>query len=120
MPTEFTDRVFTVVDARDAAGFAALFADDGRFVFGNSEPLVGPAEITEGLDQFFASIDDLRHEVLNEWVTGADTVTELVVTYDRLDGAVVTLPAVSIWHVADGGRIDHYRVYIDLAPLYAP
>lgn len=32
--------------------------------------------------------------MVNEWVTGAETVVELKVTYDRLDGCTVTVPAV--------------------------
>jgi hypothetical protein len=43
--TDFTEYVFAIVDKRDAQGFAALFAPEGRFVFGNADPIVGPAGI---------------------------------------------------------------------------
>jgi hypothetical protein len=69
---------------------------------------------------FFTTIGGLRHQVVNEWVTGEDTVVELKVAYDRLDGRSVSVPAVSIWHVDGDGLIDHYRIFIDLAPVYAP
>ena len=120
MPAELTDRIFTAVDSRDAVALSKFFHGTGRLVFGNSDPLVGPDAIAEGVGRFFTTIAGLRHHVLNEWVTGGDTVVELKVTYDRLDGRSVHVPAVSIWHVDDTGLIDHYRIFIDLAPVYAP
>jgi hypothetical protein len=120
MPTGLTDRVFTVVDSRDAVAFSTFFSGAGRLVFGNGEPMTGPDAIAEGVGRFFDTIAGLRHQVVNEWVIGADTVVELKVTYDRLDGRSVPVPAVSLWHVDEGGLIDHYRIFIDLAPVYAP
>ena len=120
MPNGLTTRVFAAVDARDAKAFAEFFAGNGRLVFGNGEPMVGAHAIAEGIGRFFTTIDGLRHQVRNEWVVGPDTVVELLVTYDRLDGRSVTLPAVSIWHLGNDDLIDDYRIYIDLAPLYAP
>jgi ketosteroid isomerase-like protein len=113
MASEFTSRVFEVVDAGDAAGFAEFFTDQGRMVFAHNEPLVGPEGIAKGVGAFFGTIKGLSHEILNEWVVGADTVVELKVTYDRLDGRSVSIPAVSIWHRTEDGPID-------LAPVYAP
>ncbi|CAM4049083.1 nuclear transport factor 2 family protein [Kibdelosporangium persicum] len=120
MATDLTTRVFTAVDARDAKAFSEFFAGDGRLVFGNGEPMAGAHAIAEGVGQFFTTISGLRHQVVNEWVTGPDTVVELKVTYDRLDGRSVTVPAVSIWHLDTDDLIDDYRIYIDLAPVYAP
>ena len=124
MPTDFTGHVFAIVDKRDAEGFAALFAPDGRFVFGNADPVVGPAAIAGAVGGFFAGIRGLRHELRNRWETGADTVAELVVEYDRADGRSVRIPAVTIFTRsgtgADTGSITDYRIYIDLDPLFAP
>jgi hypothetical protein len=120
----FTDHVFALVDKRDAEGFAALFAPDGRFVFGNADPIVGPAAIAAAVGAFFAGIDGLRHEIRNRWETGADTVAELVVEYDRQGGGPVRVPAVTIFTRDragdDAGLITDYRIYVDLAPLFAP
>jgi ketosteroid isomerase-like protein len=119
MSTDFTGHVFAIVDKRDAAGFAALFAPDGRFVFGNSEPIVGPAAIAEATDAFFANVLELRHEIVNNWEVGADTVAELTVEYHRLDDRYVTVPGVTIFTRDDAGLITHYRIFVDLAPLFA-
>jgi len=116
---DFTEYVFSIVDKRDAQGFAALFAPDGRFVFGNADPIVGPADIAGAVEAFFAGIAGLRHEIGNRWEIGADTVAELVVEYDRTDGSCVRVPAVTIFTRDGAGLITNYRIYVDLAPLFA-
>jgi hypothetical protein len=118
--TDFTEHVFAIVDKRDAQGFAALFAPEGRFVFGNADPIVGPAGIAAAVEGFFAGIRGLRHEIRNRWEIGADTVAELSVEYDRTDNRCVRLPAVSIFTRDTTGLITDYRIYVDLVPLFAP
>ena len=115
----FTERVFALVDKRDADGFAALFAPDGLFVFGNADPIQGPAAIAAAVRAFVATINGLRHRIVNDWRVGADTVAELSVEYHRLDGKHVTVPAVTIFTRDGTGLITHYRIFVDLAPLFA-
>lgn len=119
VPSALSDRVFAAVDAMKADALVELFAEDGRFVFGNNDPLHGHTAIAAGLEGFFASIQGLRHELVHEWNVQADTIVESRVTYTRLDGSTVTVPGVSIWHLGDDGLITDYRVFVDLAPLYA-
>ncbi|MFD2422737.1 nuclear transport factor 2 family protein [Amycolatopsis pigmentata] len=119
MASENVSRVFGIVDSGDAAAFGRLFSEGGRMVFGNGDPIHGPDRIAESVGEFFATIKGLRHAVRNEWTVGPDTIIELAVTYDRLDGKTVTVPAVTMWRAADDGLIDDYRIYIDLAPVYA-
>ncbi|GAB3413919.1 nuclear transport factor 2 family protein [Flindersiella endophytica] len=114
-----SDRVFAAVDAMKADAFVEFFAEDGRFVFGNNEPLLGHPAIAAGLEGFFATIQGLQHEPVHEWIVRSDTIVESRVTYTRLDGGTVTVPAVSIWQLGDDGLITDYRIFVDLAPLYA-
>jgi ketosteroid isomerase-like protein len=114
-----TRGLLAVVDAMDVATVVSLFAEDGRVVFGNAQPLVGIDEIRTGIAAFFDTIAGLHHEVVNEWNVGDDTIIELSVTYDRNDGKQVTIPCVTIFHTASAGKIDAYRVYFDVAPIYA-
>jgi len=116
---EFVREVFRRVDNFDPAAFAELFSPDGKIVFGNGEPMVGPGSIEAGVRGFFITIKGLRHRIANEWHQQGDSVIELDVTYDRLDGKQVTIPAVTIFHRRDDGLIDDYRVLFDLAPVYA-
>jgi ketosteroid isomerase-like protein len=114
-----TRNLFAVVDAMNVVTVMSLFAEDGRVVFGNGQPLVGTNEIRTGITAFFATIAGQHHEVVKEWNVGDDTVAELKVTYDRKDGQRVTIPCVTIFHTGEAGKIDDYRVYFDAAPIYA-
>jgi ketosteroid isomerase-like protein len=114
-----TRKLFAMTDAMDVATLVSLFAEDGRVIFGNGQPLVGIDEIRTGTRAFLATIAGLHHEIVNEWNVGDDTVVELKVTYQRKDGQQVTIPCVTIFHTSAGGDIDDYRVYFDVAPIYA-
>lgn len=119
MPSEFVARVFSTVDSTDVGAFVDLLSDDARVTFGNAEPLVGGAAVGEGLAAFYASIGGLRHEIVEELTADATTLVESRVTYTRLDGGVVTLPAATVIHRTDTGHIDQYRIYFDTTPVYA-
>jgi ketosteroid isomerase-like protein len=112
------DRVFALVDAMDIRGFGELFAEDGRVTFGNAEPMIGRDGIAAGLKQFYKSIAALRHEVVNIWSNEAHTIAYANVTYRRLDGHQVSVPSATIYHI-DDGKIDDYRIFIDLSPVYS-
>ena len=114
------DELFPVIDTKDPQAFAAHLAEDATLRFGNAEPLVGRAAVVAALTQFFATFEWLRHELVNQWDVGAETVAETQVSYGRLDGSVVTVPAVSIWRNRDDGLIEDYRIFVDLAPLFTP
>jgi uncharacterized protein (TIGR02246 family) len=119
MSVTLMHQVFAAVDAGDAAGFAGFFAPDGHLVFGNDEPLIGRDAIAGGLTSFLSTIGSLRHAVVREWDIEDTCIVELKVTYHRLDGSSVTIPVVSIVRTGQRGLIEDYRVYYDLAPLYA-
>jgi ketosteroid isomerase-like protein len=114
-----TRDLFAMVDSMDVATIAILFAQDARVVFGNGQPFVGIAAIRTGLTAFFDTIAGLRHEIVKEYNEGDDTIVELKVTYNRKDGQRVTIPCVTIFHVEAAGKIDAYRVYFDVTPIYA-
>jgi ketosteroid isomerase-like protein len=114
-----TRNVFALTDAMDVAAVVTHFAADARVVFGNGQPMVGVDEIRRGTTAFYETIAGLHHEIVNEWNFGNDTIVELKVTYDRKDGQQVTIPCVTIFHIDAAGKIDDYRVYYDVAPIYA-
>ena len=114
-----TRDLFATVDSMDVAAIASHFATDSRVVFGNGQPLVGIDEIRAGITAFYDTIAGLRHEIVNEWNVGDDAIVEFKVSYDRKDGQQVTIPCVTIFHTDVAGKIDDYRVYFDVAPIYA-
>ena len=114
-----TRDLFATVDSMDVATIATHFAEDARVVFGNAQPFVGIEAIRTGLTAFFETIAGLHHEIVKEYNVGTDTILEFKVTYDRKDGQRVTIPCVTIFHVDAAGKIDAYRVYFDVTPIYA-
>jgi len=114
-----TRNLFAMTDAMDVATLLSVFATDARVVFGNGQPMVGVDEIRTGATAFFDTIAGQHHEIVNEWNVGSDAIIELKVTYDRKDGRQVTIPCVTIFHTDAAGKIDDYRVFFDVAPIYA-
>ncbi|MFE3028182.1 nuclear transport factor 2 family protein [Nocardia tengchongensis] len=119
MTSALTAAALQAVDTLDAKGFTELFAPDGKITFGNSTALEGRTAVEAGCIGFFGLIDGIHHDIVSEWVVGRDTIVELAVTYTRKDGRKVSIPVVSIWTVDDNGLIDEYRVFFDLAPVFA-
>jgi ketosteroid isomerase-like protein len=111
--------VFALTDAMDVENLVSLFAADGRVVFGNGQPMVGVDEIRKGTYAFYDTIASLHHDIVKEWNVDADTIIELKVTYGRKDGQQVTIPCTTIFHTDSAGKIDDYRVYFDVTPIYA-
>jgi hypothetical protein len=112
--------VFRAVDSLDPAAIVPLLAEDARMRFGNADPFVGHEAIIAGATAFFGAIRKIRHSVHTVWTVGADTIAETDVTYTRHDGKDVTIPVVSIWRVDVDDRIEDYRVFYDVSPVFAP
>ncbi len=111
-------KVFADVDRMDAKAFASHLSEDCVLRFGNADELVGREAIEEGIDGLFASIKGLSHRIVGEWALGETEIVEVDVTYTRLDDDAVTLPAVVVGR-RGGDLFDEYRIYVDLAPVYA-
>ena len=118
-PRAFADGMFAVVDRLDADAFAAYYAEDAVLRFGNAEPVHGRDAIRQTYADFFATLDGLRHDMQHYHHTDDTHLAEALVTYTRQDGSLVTVPAMSVFHTRPDGLIDSYRIYVDLAPLYA-
>ena len=112
------DGLFASIDKKDTDAFLGYLAEDASFRFGSAPPVTGHAAIREGVDGFFASIAGSEHSLIN--IVGNDhiLVCEGEVTYNRHDGSIITLPFTNVFDV-DGERIAHYKIYIDIAPLYS-
>lgn len=117
--SEWVRSLFAAIDSKDAGLFAAHLADDVELQFGNIPVLKGRDPVREFVEKFFASIRSLRHDVLEHWAVGGDTIVcRGTVTYTRHDGSVLSVPFANIMTVA-GGRATAYRVYADVSALYA-
>ena len=110
-------QLFTDIDSMEPERFTAHLADDVTMRFGNAEPVQGRTAVHEVWAAFCDGIDGLSHAPRRSWQSAEGTVAEADVTYTRKDGATVTVPVVTIYR-ENGGLIDDYRVFIDLAPLF--
>ena len=111
-------KLFVSIDSMDTEGFLGFIAADAEFRFGSAPPIQGHDGIREAIDGFYSSIAALSHD-LQRIVAQDDTVIcEGEVTYTRHDGSTITLPFCNVFET-DDGLITLYRIYIDIAPLYA-
>jgi uncharacterized protein (TIGR02246 family) len=113
-----TGGMFAAIDARDSAGFAAYLTEDAVFRFGSAPPVQGRDAIQAAVDGFFTTIAGCSHKTAKSLRQDDTVVCEGEVTYQRHDGSSVTLPFTDIFEY-DGELIAHYKIYIDIAPLYA-
>ncbi len=112
------ENLFAAIDAMDTARFTDFFKDDALFRFGSAPVTAGKAAIAEAVSEFFRSIAALRHDIDFVISQGDAIVVEGCVTYTRHDGRRVVLPFANIITM-DGSKIANYKIYLDIAPLYA-
>jgi len=110
--------LFAAIDARDTEAFLGFLTNDAVFRFGSAPPVSGHGAVREAVAGFFTTIAGSRHALVNCLTDGRLMACEGEVTYRRLDGSELTLPFTNIFEF-DGELISHYRIYIDIAPLYA-
>ena len=115
---EYASEVYKAVDSKDEQRMASFLTENCTFVYANSEPVVGRANIAEASKNFMALIADIKHQLLDVWAVDDVIVSRLEVTYTRKDGSTLIVPAVTIWRIRNK-QIDEYRIYIDVAPLFA-
>ena len=111
--------IIEATDLADVDRVSDLVTDDIRLQFGSTEPTVGKQSLIDGAAEFNGSIASIRHDINGLWTVEPDTViTEMVVHYERLDGQSLSLPCTNIFRVRNG-KIADYRVYMDIAPVFA-
>jgi ketosteroid isomerase-like protein len=107
------------INKMDANAWASHLAPDVVMRFGNADPVYGRDACRDALAAFYARIGGLRRDVIELWEHGAATIVEANLTYTRKDGTDVAVPAVTIYRTDDQGLVSDYRIYIDLAPVFA-
>ncbi|MBT8080899.1 MAG: nuclear transport factor 2 family protein [Gammaproteobacteria bacterium] len=113
-----TAALFRAIDARDGAAFAAFLTDDAVFRFGSAPPVEGRDAIRASVEAFFGSIAGLSHRVTTVVRDGATLFCEGEVTYERHDGSTISLPFADVFDY-EGDLIRHYKIYMDVTPLFA-
>jgi ketosteroid isomerase-like protein len=110
--------IFAAIDTFDTSGFLGFLTEDAVFRFGSAPAVEGKAAIGEAVNGFFSTIAGCSHRV-DKTLSDSDTlVCEGEVTYQRHDGTKITVPFTDIFEY-ENDRISRYKIYIDIAPLYA-
>jgi len=113
-----TGGMFAAIDKKDTEAFVGYLSDDAVFRFGSAPAVQGRDVIRAAVDGFFDTIAGSAHAIHNTLDEGTTKVCEGEVTYTRLDGSEITLPFTDVFEY-DGDLIAHYKIYIDISPLYA-
>ena len=111
--------LFAAIDAKDVDGFAEFLTPDASFRFGSAPAAAGADAIREAVGGFFTSIKALEHTVTRAFADGSTLFCEGSVTYTRHDDSAVTLPFADVFEMSADGLITDYKIYMDIAPLYA-
>lgn len=112
------DQLFADIDSMEPERFAAHLAQDVTMRFGSADPIRGRDAVREAWAAFCRDLNGVQHKLVEQWTVEATTIVEAEVTYTRGDDSRVTVPVVTIYR-EQGGEIADYRIYIDLAPLFA-
>ncbi len=113
-----TGGMFAAIDAKDGAAFVRYLTEDAIFRFGSAPPVQGRDAIQAAVEGFFTTIAACSHEISNTLRQKGTLVCEGVVTYTRHDGSEIALPFTDVFEY-EGSLIAHYKIYIDIGPLYA-
>jgi ketosteroid isomerase-like protein len=114
-----SDQLFADIDSMDPDAFARHLAEDVVMRFGNAPPIHGREAVREAWASFCADVDGVSHSLAGHWELDDATIAEAEVTYTRKAGDKVTVPVVTIYRPGGGQPIADYRIFIDLAPLFA-
>lgn len=117
-PDQWLQGLFTAIDSKDTDQFLDHLRNDASFRFGSAPGAEGREQIEAAVNTFFDSIQSSQHTVAQLWPAENSLVCEGTVTYVRHDDSTMSLPFANVYKFIDG-KISEYRIYIDIAPLYA-
>ena len=116
--TLLTD-MFAALDRGDIDGYLDYLAPDASLRFANNPAVVGRPAIKEALQDFYKVFKWVRHTHIQTWPAPPGAAVEADVTYERTDGREVHVPAVTICRFDEHDLVNDYRIFVDLAPLFA-
>ena len=108
------------VDAADAAGFGAWFAEDAAYRFGNGETLVGREAVVAATAGAAGALPWVRHTVDQVAEVGDQLFCRFTIETAAPDGTRLALPCVTVITMAGDPleQIVDYRVHMDISPAF--
>ncbi|HEY5187984.1 MAG TPA: nuclear transport factor 2 family protein [Solirubrobacteraceae bacterium] len=111
--------LFGDLDRMDLDAWAEHLAPDAVLRCGNDDPVLGREACRAAMASLYGQLRCVQHQILDQWEHGPATIAEANVTITRSDGRDVEVPSVTIYRTNGGDLIADYRVYVDLAPVFA-
>ncbi len=109
---------YTIIDAKEEAANRNLYAEDSEVIFGNRPAVTGVENVINMFKHFWTTIKGYEHSIVSIYGKDDSFAAETVVSYSRLDGTTVTIPAVTVIEVNEHRKIKSMRIFIDITPLH--
>jgi ketosteroid isomerase-like protein len=106
------------VDRGDAQDFAAWFAENARYQFGNAEATIGRDAVVAATAGAASALPWVRHTIDQVAHVGDQLFCRFTIGTANPSGVDVDLPCVTVIWVQNAAIVD-YRVHMDLAPAFA-
>lgn len=95
-----------------------MYAGDSEVIFGNRPAVKGVENVINMFKHFWTTVKGYNHSILSVYGRDDAFAAETIVTYFRLDGTSVDIPAVTVIEVNEQKKIRSMRIFIDIAPLH--
>lgn len=107
------------MDKKDINGYGEFLSDDVTIQFNNDAPMKGKEAVLKGLNEYWQSFEEVKHDLTNIYGSDSAYVLEALNHYIRKDGKKVTVKAVAFTDVDDNGLVTSVRIYQDSSPVFA-
>lgn len=115
---EYAASLYEACDSMDEQRFSAFLTEDCKFVYANSEPVVGRKEAAAYVAGFMSMIAGIKHTLQEVWQVDDVIISRMSVTYTRKDQTKVVVPAMTVWRMRDQ-LIAEYLIFVDVSLLFA-
>lgn len=117
--SQLVRRMFEAGESMNVHNFAAFYADNAHYQFGNFPVAYGQQGIIDSSAAFLSKVKKVVHYIENIWEVDDETlVVEMTVRYDRHDGKTFTLPCCDTVRVRDG-KVQSLKIFMDIGPVFA-
>ena len=118
---ELVSKVIEADATRNASLFASLLTAEGTFRIGARPAVQGPASIEAAVAEFFRMLGGgIEHTFEGAWTSDRSLVWQAQVTWTLGDGRRISAPYVNVLRLAEDGRVEDYRVHVDMTVLAPP
>jgi hypothetical protein len=117
MKDNFVTDMFAAVDSMDAGKLVEFIDQGGIFKFANAHAVEGKENIRTFLDGFFKSINNIRHDQIEDWQVNGTRFAIGRVTYTRHDDSTLQVPFSVVLKMKDD-LVRDYLIYVDASELY--